>query len=175
MTAQNETKYGKADQAAKAFKEALDRGFDIGDAQGIFADRAIEVWGELRAESDACVEITLAAFRQEKRAIASEQSSARLAERVAQLEGALKLAEEYLTPRVGNQIGSRGQSVILPALRAALSADPSQWLRDAFVKAFVEGVKWWEWQKTGATLWPADRDKAEQEATSRALKESGNG
>ena len=34
-------------------------------------------------------------------------------------------------------------------------------------EAFVAGVSWWEFHKTGATLWSSDRDLAEQEAAKR--------
>lgn len=34
-------------------------------------------------------------------------------------------------------------------------------------RAFVAGAKWWEFAKTGATMWPADVDKAEAEAVRR--------
>jgi hypothetical protein len=35
---------------------------------------------------------------------------------------------------------------------------------DALVWAFVQGVRWWEVEKTGATLWASDRNKAERAA-----------
>jgi len=38
------------------------------------------------------------------------------------------------------------------------------------VQAFVEGAKWWEWQKEGATMWPVDRRDTEAEATRRYTK-----
>lgn len=31
---------------------------------------------------------------------------------------------------------------------------------DAFVRAFVAGAKWWEFEKTGATMWQSDQDRA---------------
>ncbi len=34
-------------------------------------------------------------------------------------------------------------------------------------RQFVEGAQWWEFTKTGATMWPSDRDKAEAEAERR--------
>ena len=34
-------------------------------------------------------------------------------------------------------------------------------------RAFVEGATWWEYTKTGATMWPSDRTQAEQEAERR--------
>lgn len=36
-----------------------------------------------------------------------------------------------------------------------------------FRRAFVEGAKWWELQKEGATMWQSDRDLAEKEADKR--------
>jgi len=42
---------------------------------------------------------------------------------------------------------------------------------DALIIAFVQGVQWWEFRKTGATLWGSDREFAEQEAIKR-LKEN---
>lgn len=41
------------------------------------------------------------------------------------------------------------------------------WGPDDLRRAFVAGAKWWELCKTGGTMWPADRDKAEAEAESR--------
>lgn len=41
------------------------------------------------------------------------------------------------------------------------------WSRDDPRRWFVDGVAWWEFHKTGATLWPSDRDLAEAEATKR--------
>ena len=34
-------------------------------------------------------------------------------------------------------------------------------------RAFVEGAKWWEFHKTGATMWQSDRATAEEEAEKR--------
>ena len=34
-------------------------------------------------------------------------------------------------------------------------------------RAFVEGAKWWELEQQGATIWPADWEKAETEAVKR--------
>jgi len=33
---------------------------------------------------------------------------------------------------------------------------------------FVQGAQWWEYHKTGATMWASDRDQAEGEAEVRA-------
>ena len=30
--------------------------------------------------------------------------------------------------------------------------------------AFIQGAKWWEWKKTGGTMWPSDEDVAGSEA-----------
>lgn len=35
------------------------------------------------------------------------------------------------------------------------------------VVAFVQGAQWWEYKKTGATMWPSDRNLAEDEADKR--------
>jgi len=45
---------------------------------------------------------------------------------------------------------------------------PVKWHPDeAKIRAFVEGAKWWEWHMTGATMWQADQELAEQEAKNR--------
>lgn len=41
------------------------------------------------------------------------------------------------------------------------------WPEDSLQRAFVEGAKWWEFQKTGATMWQEDQGKAEQAAIDR--------
>lgn len=41
------------------------------------------------------------------------------------------------------------------------------WSVDDLRRAFVAGAQWWEWQRTWATMWPSDRDKAELEAEAR--------
>lgn len=46
-----QAKFSRADEAAANYLAALERGFDIGDAEGHFAMRAIEVWAELRAQA----------------------------------------------------------------------------------------------------------------------------
>ena len=33
--------------------------------------------------------------------------------------------------------------------------------------AFADGAKWWEYQREGATMWPADQDRAWVEAEKR--------
>ena len=38
---------------------------------------------------------------------------------------------------------------------------------DRNVTAFVQGAQWWEYQRTGATMWPSDRNLAEDEAEKR--------
>ena len=40
---------------------------------------------------------------------------------------------------------------------------------DAFIVAFVQGAMWWEYEKTGATMWPSDRDHAEAKAEYMAM------
>ena len=34
-------------------------------------------------------------------------------------------------------------------------------------RAFVEGAQWWEFHKTGATMFPSDRDLAEERAVEK--------
>jgi hypothetical protein len=41
------------------------------------------------------------------------------------------------------------------------------WPADDLRRAFVEGAQWWEFESTGATMWPSDRDMAEAEAERR--------
>lgn len=41
------------------------------------------------------------------------------------------------------------------------------WPKGDLRRAFVEGVKWWEWTSRGATMWPDDRNRAEEEAARR--------
>ena len=38
---------------------------------------------------------------------------------------------------------------------------------DARIVAFVQGAQWWEYHKTGATMWASDRDQAAGEAETR--------
>lgn len=35
------------------------------------------------------------------------------------------------------------------------------------VIAFIQGAKWWEYKRTGATMWMSDQDWAEREAVER--------
>jgi hypothetical protein len=42
------------------------------------------------------------------------------------------------------------------------------WPADDLRRAFVAGAQWWEYIATGGfTMWPSDRDKAEEEAEER--------
>lgn len=41
------------------------------------------------------------------------------------------------------------------------------WPKNDIRRAFVAGAKWWEFKKTGFTMWPSDRDVAEVEAEKR--------
>ena len=34
-------------------------------------------------------------------------------------------------------------------------------------RAFVDGAAWWLWQRSGATMYPSERDEAEAEALDR--------
>ena len=40
-------------------------------------------------------------------------------------------------------------------------------LENSLIIAFVQGVQWWEFQRTEATLWGSDREIAEREAIKR--------
>jgi hypothetical protein len=42
-----------------------------------------------------------------------------------------------------------------------------QWARDDLRRAFVAGAKWWEFWRSGGTMWRSDQDKAEAEAERR--------
>jgi hypothetical protein len=39
---------------------------------------------------------------------------------------------------------------------------------DALIVAFVQGAQWWEFHKTGATMWASDRNNAERQAKTMA-------
>lgn len=39
--------------------------------------------------------------------------------------------------------------------------------RDAYIKAFCDGARWWEYKDKGATMWPSDQHKAASEAGKR--------
>ena len=39
--------------------------------------------------------------------------------------------------------------------------------KEEYIKAFVEGAKWWEYEKTRFTMWQSDQQKAEREAWER--------
>ena len=41
--------------------------------------------------------------------------------------------------------------------------------------AFVRGAQWWEFHRTGATMWPSDRDIAEAEAAKRFCRRKTDG
>jgi hypothetical protein len=45
--------------------------------------------------------------------------------------------------------------------------DRGYWPKDDIRRAFVAGVAWWEFTKTGATIWASDRTAAEEEAERR--------
>lgn len=44
------------------------------------------------------------------------------------------------------------------------------WAKDDLRRAFVAGAKWWEFKKTGGTMWPSDTDKVEAAAAQRYPK-----
>jgi hypothetical protein len=58
-----------------------------------------------------------------------------------------------------------GRDAIAPS---APSESISQMSQSQHVAEFVAGAKWWEYHKTGATMWRSDQDLAEQEAVRRA-------
>jgi len=41
------------------------------------------------------------------------------------------------------------------------------WPADDIRRAFVDGAKWWEFHKEGATMWQSDQRLAEEEAEKR--------
>ena len=41
------------------------------------------------------------------------------------------------------------------------------WPANDLRRAFVAGAEWWEWYKEKATMWPSDRNLAEDEAEKR--------
>lgn len=45
--------------------------------------------------------------------------------------------------------------------------DNGEWPDGDARRAFVAGVAWWEYRKENATIWPADRRLAEEEAERR--------
>ncbi len=42
-----------------------------------------------------------------------------------------------------------------------------KWAKDDIRRAFVAGAKWWEFHRTGGTMWQSDRNLAEAEASKR--------
>ena len=46
------------------------------------------------------------------------------------------------------------------AQAAALEAELAL-LKEQRIQDFVDGARWWEYEKTGATMWGSDREKAE--------------
>jgi len=45
--------------------------------------------------------------------------------------------------------------------------EEGQWANDDLRRAFVNGARWWEYAKTGFTMWRYDQDEAEEEAERR--------
>jgi hypothetical protein len=41
------------------------------------------------------------------------------------------------------------------------------WPEHCVQRAFVEGVRWWQFHHNGSTLFPSERDEAEREAVRR--------
>lgn len=52
--------------------------------------------------------------------------------------------------------------------------DKGTWPEHCEQRAFVQGAKWWEFTKEGATMWGADADRAEAEAIRRYGSPSGD-
>ena len=50
------------------------------------------------------------------------------------------------------------------------SACKGVWSDNDLRRAFVSGAAWWEYQRSGATIWTSDRRKAEVEAEKRYPK-----
>jgi hypothetical protein len=57
--------------------------------------------------------------------------------------------------------------IALHALCRAPEAAPVDGMRDAWLDAFVQGAKFWEWHKTGATMWPSDQSLAYNKAQAK--------
>lgn len=49
-------------------------------------------------------------------------------------------------------------------VRKGLEEAKGSWPDQCLQRAFVEGAKWWEYKRTGATMWQDDQGKAEQAA-----------
>jgi hypothetical protein len=50
---------------------------------------------------------------------------------------------------------------------APLHEGGGTWTKGDLRRAFVRGAKWWEFYKTGATMWGSDQRAAEEEAEKR--------
>ena len=48
-----------------------------------------------------------------------------------------------------------------------MMTDTIKELQQALIVAFIQGAKWWEWHKEGATMWQSDQLLAEEEALKR--------
>ena len=70
-----------------------------------------------------------------------------------------------------NEILWRCDFVPMPILKAMVEAanksGSNAAARDSLVIAFAQGAQWWEYHRTGATMWPSDRDQAEGEAETK--------
>jgi len=49
-------------------------------------------------------------------------------------------------------------------VRTGLAEEKGSWPDQCLQRAFVDGAKWWEFERTGATMWQEDQGKAEQAA-----------
>lgn len=73
-------------------------------------------------------------------------------------EGRLQLAATFRTGRTRMRVEALGA-----AFFAGQRAE-----REKLEIAFVQGVKWWEYNRTGGTMWASDRRLAEKEARVRS-------
>jgi hypothetical protein len=55
----------------------------------------------------------------------------------------------------------------LAALASPAPQPVGSWAKDDPRRLFVDGAAWWEFTKSGGTMWPSDRDRAEAEAERR--------
>lgn len=81
-----------------------------------------------------------------------------------------RVAPEKIVDRLKRSFvkGVAGAKAIDDTLLAGLvAADELSQAKGAALRAFVEGAKWWEYEKTGFTMFPSEQDKAVKEAARR--------
>ena len=61
-------------------------------------------------------------------------------------------------------VGVENDCASIPYIRHPLEGT---WPEDDIRRAFVAGASWWEYHKTGFTMWQSDRNLAEDEAERR--------